>query len=201
MHHLIEQQHILCKLKKLGTPITYSSLINESQYEISVLVFADASKNDEHGQVGVLTGLFVGPLADNSIYHPTSWISHKSKRLVKSVPAAEIVAATEAIDEAKYVAHVYSKMLNMDACVHLCVDLKDLFKCLSIQLHSIDKSICGDVASIRFKFQVGNVENISLIPGKVNLADALTKKDSPLTDALQLTLYNCWLSMDFESAA
>lgn len=78
---------------------------------------------------------------------------------------------------------------------------KDLFTSLSTQRRSIDKCIRGDVASIRFEFQFRNFENISLIPGRVNLADALTKKDSPLTDAVQFTIYNGRLSIDFEGAA
>lgn len=48
--------------------------------------------------------------------------------------------------------------------------------------------IRGDVASRTFEFQRGNVEKITWIPGKVNLADALTKKYSTLTDVLELVI-------------
>ena len=128
----------------------------------------------------------------------TSWLSFVSKRPVKNVPAAEIFAAGHGIDNGKAVAHAYSQILNMNIPVRLCVDSKDLFTSLSTQRNSIDRSIRGDVASIRYEFQVGNVRQISWIPGKLNLADVLTKKDSPLTDALQLTLFTGKLQIDLE---
>ena len=199
--HLVEQQNAVRKLKKLGTVINYPRPNDTLEYELSVLVFADASKGNDHGQFGVLTGLLVGELKNNSIYHPISWLSHKSKRPVKSVPAAEILASAEAIDEAKSIAHAYSEILDMYIRVHLCVDSKDLFTSLSTQRNSIDRSIRGDVASIRFEFQVGKVNRIKCITGKINLADVLTKKDSPLTDDLQLTLFTGRLNISFEDFA
>lgn len=85
--------------------------------------------------------------------------------------------------------------------IHICVDSKDLFTSMSTQKTSVDKSIRGDVACIRYEFQVGNVSKISWIPGSLNLADPLTKTDSPLTEALQLTLYTGRLMIEYEKAA
>ena len=83
---------------------------------------------------------------------------------MKSVPAAEIFAATEGIDEGKMVAQAYSEVMSMDIKMHLCVDSKDLFTSLSTQRNSIDRSIRGDVGCIRFKFETGSVDKISWIP-------------------------------------
>lgn len=137
----------------------------------------------------------------DSIYHASSWISHKSKRLVKSVPAAEILAATEGIDEGKMIAQAYSEILGFDIKLRLCVDSKDLFTSLSTQRNSIDRSIRGDVGCIRFEFQTGAVDKISWIPGNLNLADPLTKKDSQLTDLLQLSLFSGKLAVDIEDSS
>lgn len=53
--------------------------------------------------------------------------------------------------------------------------------------------------SIRFEFQVENVETIIWTPSKVLfLADALRKKDSPLIEALELTLFTGGLKVDFQ---
>lgn len=199
--HLIEQSNILRKLKKLGTTISYPRPIDTQAYDLSVLVFSDASWTDENGQLGVITGLLVGEMKQDAIYHPISWISHKSKRPVKSVPAAEILAASEGIDEGKSVAAAYSEIMDMDIRVRLCVDSKDLFTSLSTQKNSIDSSIRGDVGCIRFEFRTGTVEKISWIPGKVNLADPLTKKDSVLTEPLQLTLFTGRLSLYLDTVA
>lgn len=196
--HLVEQQVIIKKLKKLGTAISYPRPSDKCEQELTVLVFSDASRTDDRGQLGILTGLLVGELKSEAIFHTASWLSFVSKRPVKNVPAAEIFAAGHGIDNGKAVAHAYSQILNMNIPVRLCVDSKDLFTSLSTQRNSIDRSIRGDVASIRYEFQVGNVRQISWIPGKLNLADVLTKKDSPLTDALQLTLFTGRLHIDLE---
>lgn len=199
--HLIEQRTILRKLKHVGTTLSYPRPEDKRKYELSLLTFADASKGDTNGQIGVLTGLLVGSFAEDSIFHCTSWLSHKSKRPVKSVPAAEILAAGEAIDEAKCIAHAYSELLGMHTGIRLCVDSKDLFSSLSTQRNSIDRSIRADVACIRYEFQVRNIEEITWIPGKLNLADVLTKKDSAISEALQLTLFKGRLTLPFESFA
>ena len=86
----------------------------------------------------------------------------------------------------------------MDIKLQTCVDSKDMFTSLSTQRNSIDRSIRSDVAFIRFEFQVGSVDKITWIPGKLNLADVLTKPDSPLTEALQLTLFPGKLQLDFD---
>lgn len=49
----------------------------------------------------------------DDIYHLKSWISQNEKLPVKSVPAAEILAATEGIDEGKMMDLEYSEILKM----------------------------------------------------------------------------------------
>lgn len=199
--NLIEQVNVLRKLKRLGTTIAYPRPTDQDMHKLSVLVFTDASRTDDVGQVGVVTGLLIDEMEENSIYHPISWISHKPKRPVKSVPAAEILAASEGIDEGKTIAKAYSGILGMDIKLPLAVDSKDMFTSLSTQKSSIDKSLRGDVSCIRYDFQTGAVDEISWIPGHANLADPLTKKDSCLTDALQLTLFTGRLCFKFEDTA
>ena len=188
-------------MKKFGTTIAYPRPADKEDYQLSVLVFADASRVDECGQLGVLTGLLIGKMKKNAIYHAVSWMSHKSKRPVKSVPAAEIFAAAEGIYEGKTVAMAYSELLDVEIKIRVLVDSKDLFTSLSTQKNSIDKSIRGDVRCIRFEFQTGAVDEMSWIPGRINLADPMTKKDSCPTDALQFTLFSGRLCIDFEELA
>lgn len=196
--HLVDQINIVKKLQKLGTNICYPRPNDKKKYNLTVLAFADASKPNEYGQIGVIVGLLVGEFAQNSIYHPVSWLSHKSKRPTKSVPAAEILATTEAIDEVKMICNAYREILRIKIETQICVDSKDLFTSLSTQRNSIDRSMRNDVSCIRFKFQVGSLDKITWLPGKLNLADALTKQDSPLTEALRLTLYTGRLQLEFE---
>lgn len=52
-------------------------------------------------------------------------MSQKAKRLVKSVPAAEIFAAAEGFDEGKTTSKAYGESINVDIKLRLSVDPKD----------------------------------------------------------------------------
>lgn len=103
--NLVDQINVLWKLKRMGTLTSYPRPDNAKRYELTVLLFADALKPGDHGQVGVLTELLVGKLEKNAVFRTDFWISHKYKPPVKSVPAAEILASAEAINHDKVVAH------------------------------------------------------------------------------------------------
>ena len=115
-HYLItfEQGNILRRLKKLGTKIFYPRPTDSSEYHLSILVFTNLSKGDDYGQLGVLTGLLLGNFNSDEIYHPISCLSHKSKRPVGSVPAAEILASFKGIDEGNMIVNTYLELLGLD---------------------------------------------------------------------------------------
>ena len=114
---VIKQHNADRKLKGLGWTIIYPCPNEKAEQKLSVLLYADASKGDTHGQPGTLAGLLVGDFENSAMYYTVSWISHKPKRSVKGVPAAEILASSEAIYEAKGVTQAYSEILNMDVRV------------------------------------------------------------------------------------
>lgn len=96
----------------MGNVIKYPRPTDGKEYNLSMLVFSDASRSDENGKLGIIVGLLVDELKRNTIYGPLSWISHKSKRPVKRVPAAEILASSEGIDEGKVISYAYSELMN-----------------------------------------------------------------------------------------
>lgn len=51
---------------------------------------------------------------------------------------------------------------------------------------------------IRFEFEAHNVNQISWVRGKVNLADVITKQRSPPVDALNLSLFSSKISICLE---
>lgn len=108
--NIIQQQTIVRKIKKTVTSISYPRPIDDSPYSLTKVDFAAASKGEYHGQEGVITGLHVGQMKDNAIFHTISRISHKSKIPVKSGPTAEIIASAEAVNEAKTIFYTYSKL-------------------------------------------------------------------------------------------
>ena len=194
---LVTQINSLRLLQKLGSTITYKRP-SKGKYSCSVLVFADASRTIDHGQLGYVAGLLIGEFQEGSVWHTLSWSSHKSKRPVKSIGAAEILAAGEAIDEGKVLVNAYRVLLGMDIDLMISLDSKDLFETLSTCRNSIDRSIRADVSVIRYEFETQNVNRFFWIPGKVNLADPLTKTNSPLVQPLQLSMYSGELGISFE---
>ena len=65
-----------------------------------------------------------------------SWVSHKSKSPVKSIGAAEIFAASEAIDEGKVLCRALKALLGAQVELIIVVDSKDLYTSLSTQRNS-----------------------------------------------------------------
>lgn len=127
VHDLISQINSVRLLKKLGSTIKYKRPLENKSYPLSILVFADASRNEDYGQLGYVAGLLTGDFELGSIFHVLSWSLHKSKRPLKSIRAAEILAAVEAIEEGKLLASAYKKLLGIHIDLIIALDSKDLF--------------------------------------------------------------------------
>ena len=117
---------------------------------------------------------------------------------MRSTAAAEVLAVGEGLDEGKVIKSVISLVLNHSVKLLVATDSKDLFTSLSTQRNSIDKSIRADVNVIRYEFQTRSVDKIVWVPGKVNLADPGTKRDSALTETLQALMTTGRLLIAFE---
>lgn len=197
---IMSQIRYLRLLKQLGTCIVFPSPPRRGSFTVSVLVFSDAGRTVDHGQLSYVAGLLLGPMSEGSLFYTMSWMSHKSKRPVKSIGAAEVLAAAEAIDEGKTLKSAMSILLRMPIRLLIALDSRDLFTSLSTQRNSIDKSIRADVNVIRYEYETINADEIIWIPGRVNLSDPGTKTDSPLAQALQLTMSSGKLSLDLSES-
>lgn len=194
------QQSVLRKLQKIGTTTAYPRPPLNTDLEPSIVVFADAGRHESHGQLCYISGLLLGPLCKESTFYTLSWASHKSRRPVKSIGAAEIMAVGEAIDDGKVLKSALSTILGFKLQLTVITDSKDLYTSLSTQRNSVDKSIRADVNVIRFEYETHAVDTVAWIPGRTNPADVGTKRDSPLCDALSLMLFTGKLSLDFNQA-
>ena len=116
------------------------------------MVFADASKQNDHGQVSYLSGLLFGNLESGSVFHVLSWSSHNSQRPVKFVTLAVTFAAAEAMDEGKRLAKAAEELIGTEVKLSIVVDSKDFFSTLSTCRMASDRSIRGNVSAIRFEF-------------------------------------------------
>lgn len=100
---LIDQTSITGKVKRFGTVLLHPHPADRSEYRLTVLKFIDASKAPEYDPVGAIIRLLAGKMKSGSIFHTGSWLSHKSKRPVKVVLAAKVLATTKGFDESKVV--------------------------------------------------------------------------------------------------
>lgn len=145
--------------------------------------------------------MLFGEMRRNEIYNPIPWIPQMANRPVKIVTAAKFLTVGQDIDDAEVIASAYSELMDMDIRVCLFVDSKDLFLSFSTQKNSIDRSIRGYIGCTRYEYRTVAVEKVSWIPGSTNLADPLTKKDSSLTNALQLSLFSGRLCVNFDAVS
>lgn len=192
---LAAQANAIKILKNLGSNITFPKP-SKGPHTVTIAVFADAGRLTDHGQLCFVSGLLFGPLALNSTFHTLSWMSHKSRRPVRSIAAAEVLAASEAIDEGKILKSTFSTLLSSPVRLVIIVDSKDLYTSLSTRRNSVDKSIRADVNLIRFEYEMRTVDEFCWVPGAVNLADPGTKTDSPLCQSLQLLMHSGKIPID-----
>ena len=92
----------------------------------------------EYGQLAFVAGLLIGDFDSGSILHKISRSTHKSKRPVNSIGAAEILAAGEAIDEAKVLVKAYHIIFGIHVDLILAVDSEDFFETFSSCRKSLD---------------------------------------------------------------
>lgn len=163
-------------------------------------ILSDAGRHAENGQLCYIAGLLIDEMAIGSIWHVLSWSSRKAKRPVRSIGAAEILAAGESIDEGKNLARTLSDIHGIHVNLFVVVDSRDLFPSLKTQRNSIDKSIRADVNVIRFKLERRFVSRLTWVPGRVNLADPGTKPDSHLQNALSVTMADGRLANDLSES-
>lgn len=129
--------------------------------KLSILVFTNVSRSDPHVQLGCIVGLLIGDMRKNLVSHVVAWLSHKSRRKVKSVTAEKLLAASKSIDLGKEAAPCFSENLDTKVIFYLVIYSKELFSTISTQENAADCSPRGDVGPFCFEFATGIVENIS----------------------------------------
>ena len=165
VHDLIYQMNVMKILKKHWTSISYN-MPKKCSCKLSILIFADASQQNDHGKLSYLGWLLFGNLESGSVFRTLSWSSHKSQRPMKSVSPAENLAAGEAIDEWKLLVKAVEELLGTEVGLSMVAYFKDLFSTLSTRRLASDRSIRSDISSIRFEYATKNVSSVTWVSGK-----------------------------------
>ena len=145
----------------------------------NLLVYSDASYGNLPNGVNSAGGfiIFLGDNEGNVC--PLYWESKKIRRVVKSTLAAETLAASDAIDNAYYLAEILSEILfrnDRDISIKLMVDNKSLFDNVYSVKNVNEKRLRIDIAVIK---ELVSEDRLVLewVETKCQLADVLTKKE------------------------
>lgn len=210
--HVIEANKMLTELKKLKAELMFIWPQNIGSVSISSLSDASHGCADEtYGQTGTFCGLKIqSSLHDLPLFHPIAWTSHKQRRVSYSSFGAEIIAAACADDRGYDLKMSFRSLFPLTPLRHqLLVDSKALFETLTT-IHQTDVyRLRKTVARIRASFESGELESVRWIPGTANYADALTKRNLPLsakfnnmlTTGNWLVQENRGVALDFETWA
>ena len=152
MHDLLKQGTIMNKLKTLGTQSTFRRPTSGT-FDLSVVMFSDAGRPSDYGQLGYIGGMLLGPLKQGSIFHILTWRSHQKSRPTKSSGSAETLAAGNAIDDGKLIVDTLNILLAVGIHLIVAVDCKDLFTSLSMCRNPVDKSMRADVSLTRYNYE------------------------------------------------
>ena len=109
---------------------------------------------------------------------PLFWESKKIRRIVRSTLAAETLAASDAIDNAYYLAKVFSEIIfgsSRKIPIVLMVDNKSLAENVYTMKNVQEKRLRIDLAAIKELIVEGRLE-LCWVDTKQQIADALTKK-------------------------
>lgn len=169
-------------------------------HPLTVLVFSETGRKGDRFQLVYVVALLAGDIEAGSPFHLQSWCSHKCRRHVRSIDAADILAAGESIDNGKVLISTLSSIYSRRTPLTLALDSRDRLTSLSTQRNYVDKSIRSDLNVILHAFDRGSVSKIVWISDQANLSDPDTKSYSPLNDALRLMIHDGAIPFSFPSA-
>ncbi|KAA8493329.1 Transposon Ty1-ER2 Gag-Pol polyprotein [Porphyridium purpureum] len=138
-----------------------------------LLVYSDASfANNEDGSTQL--GL-VGVLTDEKGKAcALAWKSTKSRRVVRSVLAAEVSAMCEGLDLGLYLCTVL-RDLGAQVALDLVTDSKSIFDTIVSKKFPTEKRLLIDLSVLRDAFEKSEVSRVCWCRSEQNLADGLTK--------------------------
>lgn len=183
VQHLIDANEMLSELLALQMIVTYRRPTSVSGAKL--VSFSDAAHGgqvEDHGQSGRLIGLRIYDDGYGSeLYHILDWGSHKQNRISHSSFGAEIIAAAE-MDSRGYDLRESFRIIFPSANIEheMIVDSKALFDTITAIHEAHEFRLRRTVTMIRHSFESKELDGLRWIQGKLNIADALTKRNVEL---------------------
>lgn len=147
------------------------------QDSLRVIGFADASFANNHDlstQLGHIC--FLSDAHCRSV--PIAFRSYKSRRVVRSAMAGEVIAFSDLFDVSASLASELGQVYGRKIPVHLFTDSKSMFDVISKGSRTSEKRTMLDIAAAREGFADKTISDIGFVRSSENLADGLTKSMS-----------------------
>eukprot|EP00171_Calliarthron_tuberculosum_P004960 IDg4960t1 len=151
-----------------------------------IAVFVDASfasNRDYSSQLGFLIAL----VDSNGFANIIHYASVKSKRVTRSVLAAELYAMVHGYDSAATLQLSLSAIFRRRLAVRIYTDSRSLYDSVTRLSSTREKRLLIDLSLLREAFEKREISDVFWIPGNQNPADAFTKQSpcAALTRLLQ----------------
>lgn len=104
-----------------------------------------------------------------------SWASNRSKRVTRSVLAAELFALSHAYDVGFGLRHTLSSLLGREVPLKIYTDSKTLFQSVTNLTSMSEKRLLIDIAVLRDAYRNGDLKHFAHIDTAENPADGMTK--------------------------
>lgn len=144
---------------------------------LRIAVFADASfacNADLSSQLGFVVTLMDAHYSANIVHYS----SFKSKRITRSVLAAELFAVVYAFDYESTVRLAVNGIMGKDIPLVIYTDAKSLFEGLVGINATTEKRLMIDLTMLRQAYELKEIAEVVWIPSAQNPADAMTKDNA-----------------------
>ena len=196
--HLLQANGVLREAQRTNPRIIFGKHVPINS--ACLTAFADAAfpkvDGSVYAQTGIVCGLVIGT-GPHAAFHPIAWTSHKQKRVSRSASAAEILSIAEAVDFGLAIKTALERITDRQIPFEFNVDSRSLFETITTQHESNDFRLRQAVQSIRESYERGEISVLRWIPGKVNPADALTKRNSSTAATLNEMVATGRLCIDY----
>ena len=178
---------VIRRAKDQEVVLTFDKKIGTKMDDCSIICYADASfKNlsDGGSQGGFLIFLYN---ENTNCLIPIQWQSKRIKRIVRSALAAECLALQDGVDAAYLIRELIKEIKGVTLKITAMTDSKSLFDAINSTKSVEDKRLRPDIAALKEKHDLGEVNLYCWIPTGEQLADCLTKagaSTAPLLKAL-----------------
>ena len=164
---------------KRNTEISYLRPEKEDTGKARLVVFSDAGfphqeENKRVAQEGCIFGVAFGEKKDSK-FHVLGWLSRKQRRSSQSSGQAECIAAMTSVGCAIHAQPVCKGITGIRFPITLVVDSLGLHKTFCTQATPRDYSMMADAHALRLDYDVGIIDKVSWVAGKMNPSDCLTK--------------------------